>query len=709
MTLAHVAPTLNSLVSQATPDDIYPKKNNYSPMETKTTSVYPSAINSNSIRLLQFSQSSHGAPFTGKLKKFRLEDAPPFYTASYAWGDKGRSPNSFIQLKSGNLPVLSSLTPFLEMVSAHKDFSAKDWWWFDSLCINLRDMREREDQVKIMGKIYKKTQRVIIWLGEEVEKNSDCTGAMEFLFQLSVLPPAFRTSKALRDELLEAKFAQHWGAVGRLLSRKWWTRVWTLQEMVLPKEAKLFCGIHSINRGKFKSALYNIHLCSTGTGDYANELIPRSAFDAAFNRRRIHQWYGRSSGMNLVALMAYLGNHAATDARDMVYSVLGLVRKRDSRLVGTADYKASVHHVYAKLVRSFWNEYQSLDLICFSHMFNRNAGIAHEEICEGNLMPSWAPDWRYRVEFSSPVPLMASQSASEHIGNFRPLGSNTFNAVYDAPGPRLRARTNVRFHKNLKEMWCNGIILDTIEGLGGLEGCETRCRSRLCKDLGHDMVQIQHHAGESNVQQSQEIVEAIARSLVLDRRDKYLRLRAPEHYISSFLTLCILCMRNEPVDDLFRAWFQQNQSLLFDGRTLLDHITTLMESSPEAHFDAVSPPLPQSHFFSPLASPSSTHTDADPEPPEPPDSFLSRVHDTIRKKSRRLMVTRLGYIGMAPCRARLGEVVAVLFGCCIPLVLRRVGSREAWVVIGEAYVEGFMNGEVERLVAEELEQNLRLV
>jgi len=227
--------------------------------------------------------------------------------------------------------------------------------------------------------------------------------------------------------------------------------------------------------------------------------------------------------------------------------------------------------------------------------------------------------------------------------------------------------------------------------------------------LGHDMVQIQHHAGESNVQQSQEIVEAIARSLVLDRRDKYLRLRAPEHYISSFLTLCILCMRNEPVDDLFRAWFQQNQSLLFDGRTLLDHITTLMESSPEAHFDAVSPPLPQSHFFSPLASPSSTHTDADPEPPEPPDSFLSRVHDTIRKKSRRLMVTRLGYIGMAPCRARLGEVVAVLFGCCIPLVLRRVGSREAWVVIGEAYVEGFMNGEVERLVAEELEQNLRLV
>jgi hypothetical protein len=62
------------------------------------------------------------------------------------------------------------------------------------------------------------------------------------------------------------------------------------------------------------------------------------------------------------------------------------------------------------------------------------------------------------------------------------------------------------------------------------------------------------------------------------------------------------------------------------------------------------------------------------------------------------MTTKEGHIGMAPCRARPGDAVVVLFACSIPLVLRRVGAREAWQVIGEAYVDGFMNGEVDRLL-----------
>ena len=66
----------------------------------------------------------------------------------------------------------------------------------------------------------------------------------------------------------------------------------------------------------------------------------------------------------------------------------------------------------------------------------------------------------------------------------------------------------------------------------------------------------------------------------------------------------------------------------------------------------------------------------------------------MRKKSRRLLITDLGYLGMAPCRARKGDIVAILFGCSIPLVLRKVGEREAWQVVGEAYVDGFMNGEI---------------
>ncbi|KAF2791419.1 hypothetical protein K505DRAFT_309568 [Melanomma pulvis-pyrius CBS 109.77] len=691
-------------------------------------SVYSTPISSTSIRLLQFSLNqtpsqnrSDGSTctFTGKLKKFRLQDAPPFYTASYVWGpktnDQTHDHSTAIGLKSGTLPVLSSLTPFLNMVCAHKDFSEKDWWWIDSLCINLKDIQEREDQVKIMGQIYRNARRVIIWLGEEIEEGSDCTGATKFLFQLSNLPPAFRTNKALRTELLEPSFDAQWSAVGRLLARKWWARVWTLQEFVLPPEAKFYCGHQSISRGKFKSAMYNIHLCSTGSGDYSNELIPRHAFDAAFNRRRIHQWYLRSTGMSLVAIMAYLGNHSATDARDMIYSVLGLINEQDRRLVGPAEYKSSVQHIYAKLVRSFWIEYQNLDIICFSHMFNRHSGNLDLEQMEGKneAVPSWAPDWRARVEFSSPVPLMASQSASEHIGNFRPLGSRDFQAMYDAPGPTLRKQANVRFHENLKEMWCDGVVLDAVDGLGGLDGCETRCRSYVCRDSGHEVVQSTQirQDTDSSAVQSLRIIETVARSLTLNRRDKYLRYQAPAHYVSSFLVLCHACLNSHGdgdgdgddteternpvvVDELFAIWFEQNQHLRFGRQTLAEHVTSPSYSFP--------PPSPTTK------SHPGPHPDAEDQDQDP---YLTRFHDTVRKKSRKLMVTTLGYVGMAPCRARQGDVVAVLFGCSIPLVLRRVGVREAWTVVGEAYVDGFMEGQVDRLVAGEAvaARSLRIV
>ena len=459
------------------------------------TSVYNTPIGSNSIRLLRFSTNGDGT-FTGKLKKFELADAPPFYTASYVWGEKRYSSSTTLKVESGSLPILASLAPLLDMVSQHKDFSPKEWWWIDSVCINLKDGTEREGQVKSMGHIYRRARRVIIWLGEEKEESSDCTGAMHFLFKLASLPAAFRTQKSLRQQLIEGKSSEQWASVGRLLARKWWTRVWTLQEFVLPQEAKFYCGTHSISRGKFKSAMYNIHLCSTGSGDYVNDLIPRQAFDAAFNRRRIHQWQLRSPGMNLVAIMAYLGTHSATDARDMVYSVLGLVTERDRRLVGDADYKSTIPHIFAKLVRSFWEEYKSLDIICFTHLFNRYAMNLDVQGGRGNeTVPSWSPDWRARIEFISPVPLMASQSASECIGNFRPLGSSRWKAVYNAPG-NLRGRSNVRFHANLREMWCDGVILDTVMGLGGLEGCETRCRSYPCRDLGHDITQNQTRASD---------------------------------------------------------------------------------------------------------------------------------------------------------------------------------------------------------------------
>jgi hypothetical protein len=652
----------------------------------RVDSAFIDSIDDVSIRLLRFTRREDGV-YTGKLKTFLLASAPHFYTASYVWGET-RDAGIEMQLNTGPLPVLPSLVPFLEMVTNHGDFNAKDWWWIDSLCINLTDGNEREHQVRIMADIYRRSRRAVIWLGEENEPGSNCMGAIDFLHTLASLQVAFNgDDHAMKQSLEDPGFVSSCTAVSNLLYRPWWTRVWTLQEFVLPKEAKLYCGSRSISRGKFKSAIYSIFLCSTISNDFEHELVPRDAFTGAFNRRRIHQLHTKanSKGIGLVAIMAYLGNHAATDSRDRIFSVLGLVTGRDRRLVGSPEYTSSTQMQFARLVRSYWLMYGDLDIICFVHLFSRYS--VPIDPGPDDAVARWAPDWRATIDYASPVPLMASQSSTEHIGNFRPIRSISWKAKYDAPGSQLRKRAYVTFSEDLKELWCDGVVLDTIHGLGGLDDRELRCQSFICAHEGHVVLQ-------SGVDQTQapratmlptDWLEAIAQSLVLGRQDKYLCYQAPQQYVTEFIQLCHACIAEDPVDWSFSTWFDLNRSLKFGDQTL----EALIQAVPRDV--TVSPP--------PLRRPASyPRRQADDNYSERSDTFLRRFHDTVRKKARRLAVTNGGLVGASPCRTRAGDALVVLFGCSIPLVLRRIGEREAWQVIGEAYVHGFMNGEVADLL-----------
>jgi hypothetical protein len=146
---------------------------------------------------------------------------------SYVWGTQEYAETNIL-LNTASLPVLRSLLPFLHMVTHHTDFQDSDWWWIDSLCINLNDGNEREQQIRIMADIYKRSKRAVIWLGEEHQEGSDCTGAIEFLHTLSTLQVAYSADdRAMRRHLDDADFSRNCAAVSSLLFRPWWTRVCT--------------------------------------------------------------------------------------------------------------------------------------------------------------------------------------------------------------------------------------------------------------------------------------------------------------------------------------------------------------------------------------------------------------------------------------------------------------------------------------------------
>lgn len=80
--------------------------------------------------------------------------------------------------------------------------------------------------------------------------------------------------------------------------------------------------------------------------------------------------------------------------------------------------------------------------------------------------------------------------------------------------------------------------------------------------------------------------------------------------------------------------------------------------------------------------------------------------EVMVSNDRRLATSRK-YLGFVPPDTEVGDRIAILFGCSVPVVLRDAGlfhGRPAWALVGECYVDGLMEGEFMEVVdKEELE------
>jgi hypothetical protein len=62
-------------------------------------------------------------------------------------------------------------------------------------------------------------------------------------------------------------------------------------------------------------------------------------------------------------------------------------------------------------------------------------------------------------------------------------------------------------------------------------------------------------------------------------------------------------------------------------------------------------------------------------------------------KGRSIAVTNRGYIGAMPEQIQTGDLVCVLFGCSVPVVIRKKADGKSYSFIGECYLHGFMDAE----------------
>ena len=80
---------------------------------------------------------------------------------------------------------------------------------------------------------------------------------------------------------------------------------------------------------------------------------------------------------------------------------------------------------------------------------------------------------------------------------------------------------------------------------------------------------------------------------------------------------------------------------------------------------------------------------------DPAASSTAQLHISLATSmmtkicARTLVLTQKGYLGLGPTKAQKGDLVCVLYGCSVPVILRKEGQGHRF--IGESYVHGLMD------------------
>lgn len=566
-----------------------------------------------------------------------------YLALSYAWGDQ--SSKRIIMLNNHKTVISSNLESALRILSGKQPIKAGYKVWIDALCINQEDKVERAREVSRMHTIYKQARCVVIWVGVERDGSDK---AMDLIRSLS------NSCKAGNDKLLGNRLRQNsgllghgsWRALSQLLDRPFWNRLWVLQEIALGgTQSPILCGNKSVTWEELCNATYsfgthNIDIMFSLIGQECRETgieplgLKRNKL-IHLNKEQALQ-AGRGSGEFMC--MLDLGRKSlVTDPRDKVYGLLGLMESGLAEQI-EPDYNSTPAEVFTAFAKAMIvvSKYVMGFLQSTISVLSLRSAIRTETNAyyEGNSLEILEQCTYSTKGMPSWVP---DWTEMNHFRLFS--GRSTYHATKSY-------RALFDFSNNDQRLSCRGVRIDEIDGLG--ESYYENPDGRRPEDA---IVQPRRSGNAYGSEDS--LKDALWRTLVGNRDLRGKKVSDDYH--------CLLeCGPNESQessrgDRAFTQLTTKSADFLLAGKKLSKYFTSVKKHTTEALRD------PQERMF----------------------RFL---------RTRRLMVTLTGFIGLVPIDARQGDLVCLLLGCNVPLVLRAVGDCYQKVV-GGCYLHGIMEGE----------------
>ncbi|TVY50871.1 Heterokaryon incompatibility protein 6,OR allele [Lachnellula cervina] len=113
--------------------------------------------------------------------------------------------------------------------------------WIDALCVNQADTTERNHQVRLMAQIYRNAEEVLVWLGAFA--NLAESKEISYMYRESMIALETYRGRGDLSALLEDRgpLIDVLRALGALLERPYWQRIWIIQEVTLASKFTLIC------------------------------------------------------------------------------------------------------------------------------------------------------------------------------------------------------------------------------------------------------------------------------------------------------------------------------------------------------------------------------------------------------------------------------------------------------------------------------------
>jgi hypothetical protein len=578
-------------------------------------------------------------PLVCRLKHISSLLEEQYDALSYAWGPG----KSVVPIEIASEPLLGftgiertsrvlKVTPHLE--AALRRLRLPDQQrvvWIDAICINQSDLREKAIQVPIMRDIYTNAHQVIIWLGEEAERDQLALEVFDwlskhfsFLDNILVHQADGLTAEQYLSQVKE-KSKNRLEHLATLLRRKWFNRTWVLQEVACAQNAVLMCGNKTLPWDIVPSVLSRLQDPTFALDELGIDISQRSK-ESIFAMDNARRCVNGTKSLPLFHLILATCLNECKDPRDKIYGVMGLAKDWLEKGGLIPDYRrvTSAEEVYKRFAMWDVKTNGTIRILSCATSDPESSGMA-----------SWTPDWR-NMENEYPFVRYSDRTT------FRAAKSTSVDAWYSDHGKVLNTV---------------GKVVDSVRSIGA----EPQF-ARVTSAFPRNKIELEQVKGTQKWLQScqDHAADNGIRPLTQERYDQFWRTMT-----------CNLTAEGFPAPAEWGDHFDK----------YLKFINLVARNWPGTgkHEDEEGKTTKFVTDFNIENSDLKMH---------------SLIESSIERWSskRRFCTTTRGRLACLPRGAKEDDLICVLYGGEVPYVLRPQ-QPGFYTVVGECYVNGIMHGE----------------